>query len=75
MAKFKFSDLQATAILDMRLPKLASLERKKIEEELKEIQNLIEELEAILKSEKKEPKPRRSFFGRKKRNKREPNAG
>lgn len=53
MAKFEFSDRQATAILDMRLQKLASLERKKIEEELKEIQILIEELQAILKSEKK----------------------
>jgi DNA gyrase subunit A len=53
MAKFKFSELQATAILEMRLQKLANLERKKIEEELAEIQALIEDLESLLKSEKK----------------------
>jgi len=53
MKRFKFSDRQTTAILDMRLQKLASLERKKIEDELKEIQKLIDELETILKSEKK----------------------
>lgn len=51
--KYKFSDLQATAILEMRLQKLANLERKKIEDELKEVQALIEELTALLKSEKK----------------------
>lgn len=53
MAKFKFSERQANAILDMRLQKLAGLERKKIEDELKEVQTLIEELTALLKSEKK----------------------
>jgi DNA gyrase subunit A len=53
MSKFKFSELQAQAILDMRLQKLAGLERKKIEDELKEVQALIEELEALLKSPKK----------------------
>lgn len=53
MAKFKFSEIQANAILDMRLQKLAGLERKKIEDELKEVQALIEELTALLKSEKK----------------------
>lgn len=53
MKKFAFSDRQATAILDMRLQKLAGLERKKIEDELKEVQALIAELESILKSEKK----------------------
>ncbi len=53
MKKFKFSDLQATAILEMRLQKLANLERKKIEEELKELQKLIKELEALLKSKTK----------------------
>lgn len=53
MKGYKFSERQATAILDMRLQKLAGLERKKIEDELKEIQILIEELETILKSEKK----------------------
>ncbi|MDO8513971.1 MAG: DNA gyrase subunit A [bacterium] len=53
MSKFKFSVLQANAILEMRLSKLAGLERKKVEDELKEIQALIEELTALLKSEKK----------------------
>ena len=51
--KYKFSDLQATAILEMRLQKLAGLERKKIEDELKTIQALIKDLQAILKSEAK----------------------
>ena len=50
MKEFKFSTLQAQAILDMRLQKLAGLERKKIEDELAEVQKLIKELEAILKS-------------------------
>mgnify|MGYP000984650283 CR=1 FL=1 len=53
MKKFKFSEVQAQAILDMRLQKLAGLERKKIEDELKEVQALIKELESILKSKKK----------------------
>ncbi len=53
MKEFKFSDLQATAILEMRLQKLAGLERKAVEEELKEKQALIAELEALLKSAKK----------------------
>jgi DNA gyrase subunit A len=51
--KFKFSELQADAILDMRLQKLAGLERKAIEDELKEKQKLIKELKALLKSPKK----------------------
>lgn len=53
MAKFKFSDKQATAILEMRLQKLAGLERKAIEDELKEKLRLIAELKALLASEKK----------------------
>jgi DNA gyrase subunit A len=53
MKEFKFSEIQAQAILDMRLQKLAGLERKKIEEELAAIQKLIKELEAILKSKAK----------------------
>jgi len=53
MKTFKFSELQANAILEMRLQKLAGLERKKIEDELKEVQVLIAELSALLKSEKK----------------------
>lgn len=51
--KFKFSELQATAILEMRLQKLAGLERKKILDELKQVQDLIAELKEILGSEKK----------------------
>lgn len=51
--EFKFSDLQATAILEMRLQKLAGLERQKIEDELKEVQALIVELKSILGSAKK----------------------
>lgn len=53
MKKFKFSEKQATAILEMRLQKLAGLERKKVLDELKEVQALIEELKSILGSEKK----------------------
>ncbi len=53
MKKFKFSEIQATAILEMKLQRLANLERKKIEDELKEVQALIEELKALLASEKK----------------------
>jgi DNA gyrase subunit A len=50
---FKFSELQANAILEMRLQKLAGLERKKIEDELFEIQKLIKELKDILANPKK----------------------
>jgi len=53
MKEFKFSEIQAQAILDMRLQKLAGLERKKIEDELAVVQKLIKELEAILKSKVK----------------------
>lgn len=53
MKQFKFSAIQAQAILDMRLQKLAGLERKKIEDELKEVQALIKELQAILSSKKR----------------------
>jgi DNA gyrase subunit A len=48
--KFKFSEIQALAILDMKLQKLAGLERKKIEDELKEVLALIAELKALLAS-------------------------
>jgi len=51
--KFKFSILQANAILEMRLQKLAGLERKKVLDELAEVQALIEELKSILASDKK----------------------
>lgn len=48
--QFKLSDIQTSAILEMRLQTLAALERKKIEDELKEKLELIKELELILKS-------------------------
>jgi len=51
--KFKLSERQALAILEMKLSQLANLERMKIEQELKEKQALIAELEAILASPKK----------------------
>ena len=53
VSKFKFSDIQASAILEMRLQTLASLERQKIEDELKEKKKLIDELNALLKNPKK----------------------
>ena len=53
MKQFKFSPVQAQAILDMKLQRLAGLERKKIEDELKEVQEFIAELKEILASEKK----------------------
>ena len=52
IAKFKLSDIQARAILAMQLRTLAGLERKKIEDELAELLNIIAKLEAILASEK-----------------------
>jgi DNA gyrase subunit A len=48
--KFKLSERQAVAILEMKLQQLANLERLKLEAELKEKMKLIKELEAILKS-------------------------
>ncbi len=51
--QFKFSDLQATAILEMKLSKLAGLERKNVELELKEKQAIIKELTALLANPKK----------------------
>jgi len=51
--KFDFSVLQAAAILEMRLSKLAGLERKKLEDELSEVQALIKKLKDILSSPKK----------------------
>jgi DNA gyrase subunit A len=53
MKRFKLSDLQAQAILDMQLRRLAALERKKIEEELAETKKLIKYLEDLLKRPKK----------------------
>ena len=51
--KFEFSEKQAQAILEMQLQKLTGLEINKLEEESKELKKRIEELESILKSEKK----------------------
>jgi DNA gyrase subunit A len=51
--QFKFSDKQATAILEMRLQALAGLERKKIEDELKEKMLLIAFLKDLLAHPKK----------------------
>ena len=51
--KFKFSDKQANAILEMKLQTLAGLERKKINDELKEKQDIIAYLGDILASPKK----------------------
>lgn len=53
MKEFKFSEIQTIAILEMRLQKLAGLERKAVEQELKEKQALITELKALLASAKK----------------------
>jgi DNA gyrase subunit A len=47
---YKLSELQAQAILDMPLRRLAALERKKIEDEFKEVKAQIKELEGLLKS-------------------------
>ncbi len=51
--KFKLSQIQAEAILAMQLRRLAGLERKKIEDELKELKILIAKLEGILADEQK----------------------
>jgi len=51
--KFKLSEKQAIAILEMRLQTLAGLERQKIEDELKAILETIKDLLAILKSPEK----------------------
>ncbi|MBI4592418.1 DNA gyrase subunit A [Candidatus Uhrbacteria bacterium] len=53
VSKFNLSDRQASAILEMRLQNLANLETLKVETEHTEMLKLIEELESILKSEKK----------------------
>lgn len=53
MEKFGFTHIQAEAILDMQLRKLARLEREKIENELKEVSTKIANIKAILKSPEK----------------------
>jgi DNA gyrase subunit A len=76
MKKFKLSERQTLAILDMKLSTLANLERLKIETELKEKRTLIKELESILKSAvkvkdiiKKEIKDLKEKFGDERRTK------
>ena len=54
IAKFKLSKIQARAILDMRLRNLSSLERQKLEDELKQLKELITELNSILKTPSKQ---------------------
>ena len=53
MKKFKLTEVQSVAILEMRLQALAALERKKIEDELKEKRALIKELTELLASPKR----------------------
>ena len=52
MKRYKLTEVQANAILDLQLRRLAALERKKIETEYKETTALIKELEKLLKSAK-----------------------
>ena len=51
--RFGLSEIQAKAILDMRLGRLTGLQREKLEEELRMLLELIAELESILRSEEK----------------------
>lgn len=53
VARFALSEIQATAILDMQLRRLAALEREKIEKEYEEIKKLIDQLTAILRDPQK----------------------
>ncbi|WP_373522633.1 DNA gyrase subunit A [Aquiflexum sp.] len=53
MEKFELSEIQARAILDMRLQRLTGMEREKIQEEYRELMAFIEELKGILESEEK----------------------
>ena len=52
MKRYKLTELQANAILDMQLRRLAALERRKIETEFKEVTAIIKELITLLKSPK-----------------------
>src|SRR5262247_1990647 len=53
IAQFQFSEIQAKAILEMQLKRLTSLERQKIEDELKELRERIAELREVLASDSK----------------------
>jgi DNA gyrase subunit A len=53
MKRFKLSEIQAQAILDMRLQRLTGLEREKIEAEYKEVMALIKQLKELLASKPK----------------------
>ncbi|MBD3274258.1 MAG: DNA gyrase subunit A [Candidatus Marinimicrobia bacterium] len=53
MERFEFTDIQAQAILDMRLQRLTGLEIKKVVEEYNEVLALIDDLESILASREK----------------------
>jgi DNA gyrase subunit A len=53
MRTYKLTEIQATAILDMPLRRLAALERKKVEDEYKEVRARIKELKSLLRSPKK----------------------
>ena len=53
MNRFNLTDIQSDAILEMKLRRLTGLERSKIEEELKELLELIDELKSILASDEK----------------------
>ncbi len=53
MDRFELTEIQANAILDMKLQRLTGLERQKLEEEYKELMQLIEHLTSILRSEEK----------------------
>src|SRR5690606_12817530 len=50
---FKLSEIQANAILEMQLRRLAALERQKIEDEYREVRELIQRLMGILEDPKK----------------------
>ncbi len=50
--RFKLTEIQAQAILDMPLKRLAALERKKLQDEFKELKALIKELETLLRTPK-----------------------
>ncbi|HEY9526981.1 MAG TPA: DNA topoisomerase (ATP-hydrolyzing), partial [Anaerolineales bacterium] len=53
MKRFKLTEMQATAILDLQLRRLAALERRKIETEYREVTSTIKDLENLLKSPKR----------------------